>query len=286
MNRPIVSDGFLNGLKWWPVVFFLALCCTVFGAEPGEIRLPASVTPVTPSAVTSLSVDAIFVIECDTPCMVLSSREGYVTIEEQPGPLRIRGRFADGTKVETRTYKAKQLWIVEAATAGEVELLIVPDGVKDASKVIRRTLVVGGVGPQPPPTPIPPTPAPVPPTPTPDPIPQPLGLVAAVANSVRLHVPAGERAFAEKLAENYRVGATKIARGEWPPDLRGVSLKQRELNDTIPGFKRDVWIDVLRDVATVLGEAHNAGKLNDPKKIAAAWAELSLAFSEVAKAAK
>lgn len=132
------------------------LSSIVSAADPvAPIRLPISAVPVVPSAVTELAADAIFVIEADEPCLVLASRVGFVSVTKEEGPLRIRGRFADGARIETRTYKAEYLWIVEAVAPGEVELLVVPSGAKDASAVLRRTLVVGGVGPRPPPKPDP-----------------------------------------------------------------------------------------------------------------------------------
>lgn len=134
---------------------------------PSPIRLPISVTPVVPSAVTELSRDAIFVVESDVPCIVLASREGYVTVTQEAGPLRMRGHFADGKGIETRNYTAKHLFIVEATNAGEVELLVVPAGAKDAASVVRRTLVVLGAGPRPPPAPDPLPPGPTPPQPAP-----------------------------------------------------------------------------------------------------------------------
>ena len=136
-----------------------------------QIRLPISTIPVVPTAVTELKEDSWFVIEADIPCIVLASRNGFVSIVPEKGPLRLRGKFADGTgKVETRSYTAKSLWIVEAVAPGEVELLIVPNGAVDEAAVIRRTLVVGGKGPQPPPKPdviVDPTPKPKPDPPTP-----------------------------------------------------------------------------------------------------------------------
>lgn len=149
------------------------------------IRLPISKQPVAPSAVTRLTPNEIFVVEADLPCLVLASREGFVAVTQEAGPLRIRGIFADGNgKPETRNYTAKHLWLIEAATAGEVELLIVPQNAKSDDVVIRRTLIVSGVpppGPVPPippgpvpPDPTPPVPPPVPPTPTPPAPPQPV----------------------------------------------------------------------------------------------------------------
>lgn len=149
------------------------------------IRLPMSVTPIVPAAVTELKEDSWFVIEADVPCIVLASRNGFVSIVAEKGPLKLRGKFADGVgKVETRSYSAKSLWIIEAIAPGEVELLIVPNGAVEESAVIRRTLVVSGLGPIPPPKPEPkPNPVPVI-DPTPIPLPTPAPVTAKVLTIV------------------------------------------------------------------------------------------------------
>lgn len=147
------------------LLIFSLMASTSYAAEP-QIRLPMSVTPIVPAAVTELKDDSWFVIEADIPCLVLASREGYVLITPETPPIKLRGKFADGSgKVETRSYVAKNIWIIEAVTPGEVELLIIPEGEKDPKKVIRRTLIVGGVNPRPNPTP---NPTPVPPTTLPE----------------------------------------------------------------------------------------------------------------------
>ena len=149
----------------------ILLSSVVFADEPQpKIRLPISTVTVLPTSVTELKEDYWFVIEADISCLVLASRDGIVSVTAEKSPIRLRGKFADGTgKVETRSYTAKNIWIIEAVTKGEVELLIIPDGAKDASAVLRRTLAVGGLGPIPPPKPSPEPPVPVPPKPTPDP---------------------------------------------------------------------------------------------------------------------
>lgn len=154
-------------------------------APEGQIRLPVlppgpTPTPPTPSPdpapkppapaptdVTTLLADQFFVIEADVPFFVLDSRTGFVSIAYDQGPIRLRGKFADGTgKVETRTYQSKYLATLEATQKGQVEILVVPAGATDAGVVIRRTLSVMGQSPQPPPGPEPdPDDPPVPPGP-------------------------------------------------------------------------------------------------------------------------
>ncbi|HEV3386579.1 MAG TPA: hypothetical protein VG097_17310, partial [Gemmata sp.] len=66
---------------------------------------------------------------------------------------------------ESRSFKGKTIFTIEAIATGRVEVLIVPTG-GTAADVIRRTLdVTSGQGPVPPPNPTPnPTPTPVIPT--------------------------------------------------------------------------------------------------------------------------
>jgi len=139
-------------------------------ADPLPIRLPELAVP-TPmprpaSAVSKLASDEWYIVDSDVPVLVLASPEGIVTVSEDSGPVKIRGKFADGAgKVESRTYKGKSVFTVEAVQTGRVEILIVPVG-GDAKSVIRRTLdVSSNVGPRPPPDPTPdpkPTPKPAP----------------------------------------------------------------------------------------------------------------------------
>lgn len=137
-------------------------------APPQPSPDPAPKPPApTPTEVTTLLADQFFVIEADVPFFVLDSRTGLVSISYDEGPIRLRGKFADGAgKVETRTYRSKYLATLEATQKGQVEILVVPAGATDAGVVIRRTLSVMGQSPQPPPDPEPdPDDPPVPPAP-------------------------------------------------------------------------------------------------------------------------
>lgn len=138
---------------------------------PEKIRFPISTAPApNPTAITTLTADRLYVIDSDIPVIVLASPEGLVSVTEESGPIKIRGKFIDGTgKTETRTYKGKSVYSIEALATGRVELLIVPAGSTKTADVIRKTVDVdAGTGPIPPPKP----PDPKPPTP-PDP-PQPV----------------------------------------------------------------------------------------------------------------
>jgi hypothetical protein len=139
------------------IALFLLLCGSAFAAEPARIRLPetAPVPQPTPGpvAVTVLKSGEWFVIDSDVPVLVLTSREGCVAKTREEGAVKIRGKFADGKGVnETRSYKGPHVWTLEAVKSGTVELIVIPEGVKAESEIIRRTLrVEAGEGPQPPP---------------------------------------------------------------------------------------------------------------------------------------
>ncbi|MBA4191329.1 MAG: hypothetical protein C0467_25385 [Planctomycetaceae bacterium] len=146
-------------------ILFLLFASASLGAADPAIRIPSG--PVVPQpmppapgpvdGVVRLIGDSQYVIDSDTPIVVLASPAGIVSIAEDAGPVRIRGRFVDGSgKSESRTFKGKQVFVVEGLLPGRVELLIVPVGATKAADVIRRTIDVDtGTAPIPPPTPKP-----------------------------------------------------------------------------------------------------------------------------------
>ncbi len=128
--------------------FLLVAAVALAQTAPEQIRFPAKGTAI------KLGAETMYVVDADVPVLVLASPNGLVTISEETGPIRIRGRFADGTKVESRTFKGKQVFIIEASGVGAAEILVIPTGATKVSDVIRRTLDVdSGHAPQPPPDP-------------------------------------------------------------------------------------------------------------------------------------
>jgi hypothetical protein len=89
---------------------------------------------------------------------VFASPAGLVKVTKEAGPLRVRGKFVDGSgEYETRNYKGKCVVTVEAAkdADGEVELIVVPVGSASEADAIRRTIAVkSGKSPIPPPDPV------------------------------------------------------------------------------------------------------------------------------------
>lgn len=126
-------------------------------AEPSEaIRIPTG--PVVPqpmpgpNSTLRLAADQLLVIDSDVPCLVFASPPGLVSVSEEAGPVKIRGKFVDGVRTETRTFKGKAVFTVEAIANGRVELIVVPTSAKATTDAIRRVVDVdAGQGPIPPP---------------------------------------------------------------------------------------------------------------------------------------
>lgn len=135
------------------ILFLLLFSSPLFAADP-SIRLPQSPSVPTPmplpaKPVSKLAADEWYVVDSDVPVIVLASPEGVVSVGEDAGPVKLRGKFADGTgRTETRTYAGKHVFTLEAVTTGKIELLIVPVG-GAAKDVIRRTIEVTGARPPP-----------------------------------------------------------------------------------------------------------------------------------------
>lgn len=125
---------------------------------------PVVVPEVRTVEVDKLAVDEWYVIQSNTELFVLASPSGIVDVTYEPGPLKLKGKFAGSTgSIEIKTFDRSHIYSVSAVKSGTVELIIVPVGAKELSSVVRRTVVVSGSGPQPPP-----------PGPTPDPVPVPV----------------------------------------------------------------------------------------------------------------
>lgn len=141
----------------------LATAIVVRGEDPTPVPTKAKVTfpgvapvpaaPVLPDAVSVLQANQLFVVTSDEPFVLIASPANLVTITRETGPLKVRSVFADGTgKLETRTYSAPHIFIVEAAGEGRVELIAIPNGFTDDGDLVRRWVDCGHA-PQPPPGP-------------------------------------------------------------------------------------------------------------------------------------
>lgn len=124
----------------------------------------------TPKPVSTISEEQLYVIESTIPLIVLSSPDGFVKIEAEEGPQKVKAKFVDGTgKMETRVFNLKYLYFINAVKPGKLELIIVPIGVEKPENILRQELTVLGQMPNPPPKPDPdPVPDPDPPEPSSD----------------------------------------------------------------------------------------------------------------------
>ena len=122
--------------------------------KASPVRFPAVGAPAPGDAPAVLTAERLYVIDSDVDAVVLASPQGLVKVIKEPGPLRVRGRFVDGAGIETREFKGKWVFSVEPVEGrvGDVELLVVPLGLKAEADVLRRRVKVGD-GPRPPPGP-------------------------------------------------------------------------------------------------------------------------------------
>ncbi len=161
-----------------------------------EVLPPPAPQPI-PGTVPRLNIEELYVLDCTENCFILVSPPGIVSVSQDAGPLRVRGKFVGGNgKYETKTFTGKMVFTVEAVGTGRVELLVVKEGAKSPADVFRQ-LLDANLGPLPPPVPptppVPPIP-PLPPKPDP-PIPAPGLRVLIVYETADLgKLPAGQLA--------------------------------------------------------------------------------------------
>jgi len=140
------------------IIAFLVVALAVTLARGADaIRLPVPAQPVAPAPVPTpaasdvrLDAELLYVIEADVPVLVFTSPGGSVKVTKDVGPLRVRGKFVGGSGVETKTFTAKHLVIVEAVKDGRDELIVVPVGAQGETEA-KRVFIAVGNGPRPPP---------------------------------------------------------------------------------------------------------------------------------------
>lgn len=121
--------------------------------QPPDVQVPPELKP---TLVTEIKPDEWYILTSSVPLIVLHSPDEFVQIVAESGPMKFRGKFADGLgKTETRTYTEPHIYVIEAKKSGKIELIMIPSGVVDVKSIIRQTLTVSGIGPNPPPIPIP-----------------------------------------------------------------------------------------------------------------------------------
>lgn len=147
------------------LVLFFVLAVPSWCAEPDTPvvqlpTLPVPPVPPSPGPVTKLSAGQLYVITCDSPLLVIGSRDGLISVAKPKTPCTLYGVFVDAKPGddEGRTYAKGHVYVVRAAGVGQVELIVAPD--LSGKGLIRRVLDVDngqppGPGPKPPDPPVP-----------------------------------------------------------------------------------------------------------------------------------
>lgn len=114
--------------------------------------------PTDPTVISEIKPEETWVIESPIKLMVLTSPVNILDVETTEGPIRVRGIFSDGLgKIEVRNYLSKWVYFVTTkSTSGTAEVIMIPEGVKAESDIVRQVLTISGTGPNPPPKPDPP----------------------------------------------------------------------------------------------------------------------------------
>ena len=114
-------------------------------------------TPVAdePHPIGTVRREEFYILQSESPLLVVASPPGLVEITHEQGPMMARGKFAGGDgETETRMLLGNHLYFVDAIQSGSVELIVIPAGAEDADQ-IQRQLVEVQAGPRPPPEPEP-----------------------------------------------------------------------------------------------------------------------------------
>jgi hypothetical protein len=185
-DDPTVQKPAPDKIDLEPQIIFPTIPVLDEGNVPEEdLPVPPPRPKRGPEFVSKLNEETWLVIESPGPLMIFDFPEGLVEIDSDDGarPMKVKGKFADGTgKVETRTFTSKHLYFVNAVKAGQMEMLIIPEGAISKTQSQRHKIVVMGQGPIPPPDPEP--------EPDPDPMPVPTGnVVISIVEDVQNRKP-------------------------------------------------------------------------------------------------
>lgn len=219
-------------------------------AYPDWPTLPAVPNPMPDTKVVkvepigALPVGKLYVVQhSDAPIQLLASPEGIVKVTTLPSGAVINGVFVDGKgDRETRVYSGKQVFLVERAAPGAVELLKVPVGPVDRRVIAADT----------------PVPEPIPPPKPDDPKPPPVtekspwdnapGMRVLIVQPLRGVLTAEQQAIitGKKVREYLDAKTVKAADGGY-----WMVKTDEDLTDLSPGYQRayatvkgDRWVVV------------------------------------------
>jgi len=180
---------------------------------------PAPLPNIEPRVIGTIGLDEWYVVESSVELIALQSPDGLLAIDATSGPIKVRGKFSDGTgKTETREYRSPYVYFVTAEKTGTTELILIPVGVLDAKEIVRQVLVVSGTGPNPPPIPDPDDPV------VPDPV-TPAKLQIVIIEDPSESIPPSQVAIRDGQAlRDYAATHCTITNGT--PDIRKLSIRQ------------------------------------------------------------
>jgi len=142
-------SGIVFWLSWLSLVVYSCAQDSPFRLPVIDATPPAP-QPVEPKPVTVLPEDCFFVVESNVQAIVLHSPDGLLSVTEDQGPIKLRGKFAGGTgRVETKTFSGKFVYTIEGVKAGKAELILIPSGVVSSDQIVRLMLSVNGAQPPP-----------------------------------------------------------------------------------------------------------------------------------------
>lgn len=170
-------------MRLYVPILLLALCCPAWAQTPTpplgpNVIFPEEPTPVppvppAPSATVRLPADTLYVIRSSVPCLILASPQGIVSVSSDAGPMKIMAKIWPTNVTRSVKFTEPYLYVVQAQASGMAELIVVPEGTKDAASVTRK-LIESQLAPIPPPVPPEPPKPPTPPAPPPNPAPIPV----------------------------------------------------------------------------------------------------------------
>lgn len=123
------------------ILFLLAVLAVPVQADD-TIRFPQPPAPIegetAPKEVNTISGEEWYVIQSTQPILVICSPVSAVSVEYIPGTIMMRGKFVDGSGVETRKIEGEHNYILSANQQGTAEIIVIPT--LDQGALIRRTL--------------------------------------------------------------------------------------------------------------------------------------------------
>lgn len=196
--------------------------------------------PVSPGGIPVLDGEIMYVISSSVECFAMTSPGGTLSVTQEVGPVRIRGKFVGGGGIETKLFQGKAVIIVTAQATGRAEIFVTKVGAQGPADVFRQ-IIDANQGPLPPPIPVPPIP--VPPTPVP-PAPVPVtGFRVIIVQETGGNMPSF--IYSKKITDYLNRKCTDGPKG-WRRFDKDTNLDQHE-----PKLWLDLWAKTKPEIKSV-----------------------------------